>query len=219
MSIENEDADSRMAIISAAFNLFSEIGYSRTSYSAIAKLSGSGRPLVQYYFPKKEQLAIKLIEELMASIDDALESEGDDPIARMLRMGQVYYTALVSTDGMLCFASDVLADRAITSRIVMLNANWSLPLLGYQGEAVNETRASLQATGGVYELLYRDIVDGCVGDPELYSIQNVASFLVFCKTGMYSEQVDLLREQTMSKKEAETLASKALGKVLGARAS
>lgn len=219
MSIKQEEIDSRQEIASAAFTLFSEIGYNHTSYSAIADRSGSGRPLVQYYFPKKEQLAILLIENLMASIDGVLGHRSESPLVRMLRMGQIYYAALTHANGMRFFASDVLADRAITSRIVILNANWSLPKLGIPDTSRDGTRASLQATGGIYELLYRDLIDERVQEPGRYAVENVASFLAFCGEKDYQEGLAHFQSKILPEEEAEALALQALDRVLDAKAS
>ena len=48
-------------IIHAAWRQFRTSGYHATTYASIAKACGIGRSLVQYHFPRKEELPISLV--------------------------------------------------------------------------------------------------------------------------------------------------------------
>lgn len=49
--------DKRDIIRCNAFSLLMQRGYAKTSYTAIAELSGRKRTLVQYYYPKRASFA------------------------------------------------------------------------------------------------------------------------------------------------------------------
>lgn len=207
---------SKQAIEAAAFRLFSEQGLDATSYTAIAEASGCGRPLVQYHFPKKDDLAVAFVNQSLLSVAEVYSGSDydvEDHTVRVLRMGQLYYE-MVLNGQMRVFMADALANRNITSRIIRLNAEWSLPYTDDDAAAPGLVEASIKATGGIYELLYACMGDGVACDAADLAAQNVAAYLVFTQDLTYADTVERLRSQTIDTEAAAQLAAEAAAKTL-----
>ena len=199
-----DNLESRNEIRKAAFLLFRKIGYKTTSYSMIAEESKQGRPLVQYYYPKKEEIALEFLVEAMQTILSQLESDRQaDAMVATLHFGQLYYTFLLYDEDMQRFTSEVLESRSVTSRLVQLNAKWSLPESGTAEDEERITSASIRATGGVYELLYLQLQDGSAKEPAEYAVRNVADFYAATGTATYDETLRHLEENLLPDKQVE----------------
>ncbi|MBQ1545572.1 MAG: TetR/AcrR family transcriptional regulator, partial [Clostridia bacterium] len=72
MGRKRNDAE-RNRIQSIAFNLFRASGYNETSFTDIANASGAKRSLVQYYFPKKENLIYIYINKALDLASEMVE--------------------------------------------------------------------------------------------------------------------------------------------------
>ena len=211
-----EDLTSKQAIEAAAFRLFSEQGLDATSYTAIAEASGCGRPLVQYHFPKKEDLAVAFVERCLLSVAEVYSGSDydvEEHTVRVLRMGQLYYE-LILNGGMRAFMVDALANRNITSRIIRLNAEWSLPYTDDDAADPGLVEASIKATGGIYELLHASLSEGLACDAADLAAQNVAAYLVFTQDLTYAATLESLRSQTIGAEAAAELASAAASRAL-----
>lgn len=219
MSEENQRAGAaRERIGRAAFHLFRTIGFAKTSYTRIAEESGEGRPLVQYHFPKKDDLAVAFVEralQLIAGELDARKLADVDAGGRAVRMGQAYYAFLLHDDGMRAFTYGLLSNRQITSRIILVNLEQSLPLVA--GDAENERlrAASMKATGGVYELLYDALggtgeAGGADLDPDDLALQNTAAYEAFAEDAVYSEAYERLEGQLLDAATVEAIVAKLL---------
>ena len=194
------DPVTRTDIRKAAFRLFRTVGYKSTSYSMIAEESGQGRPLVQYYYPKKEQFALEFILEALQIINDLLtgsDCDSTDPAVHTTRLGQIYYGFLLYDDAMRTFTKELLAKRDISSQIVSINAEESLPGIVDEPDAERMKNASIQATGGVYELLYLSLLAGVVMSPGECSVKNTAAFLAFTNGVPYEEAGSALERELL----------------------
>ena len=156
-------------IVDAAWSLFVAEGYKKTSYEAISKYSGVPKPLVQHYFPKKEELLLSSIMKLRGAAADEVHKIGgasDDPMRRFYLTGQVYLQALLSTEGSRRFFAEMLDSRSLTSSIMDFDFEWSLDELDSQREVSSQWEAyrdrNIELMGGFYELLYRRL---CSHDP------------------------------------------------------
>ena len=69
---------SRLDILTAAANLFSELGYNGTSFAAVANAACHSKALVQYHFPSKEQLWKSAVQHLWQQRDQALPQYLDE---------------------------------------------------------------------------------------------------------------------------------------------
>lgn len=211
--------DNRAIIESAAFRLFRETGYKLTSYTMIAEEAGVGRPLVQYYFPKKDDLAISFILRTMDSIRDLMHSAGKPSHlsqGSVAQLGQVYYTFLLSSEEMRRLALDLLTSRQVTSRVIEANATYTIPLLGDGGDEDSQLAvASIKATGGVYELIYRGLERGAILDPADLALQNVAAFMAFSSKVSYEDAARLLEPELLDKKIVDDMLPELVKAVFG----
>lgn len=209
----------REAIESAAFKLFRETGYKLTSYTMIAEQSGVGRPLVQYYFPKKEDLATGFILRVLGTILELVDSIGKPsplPQGRIVQLGQVYYAFLLSDDQMRRLALDLLSSRHVTRKVIEANAAYTIPLLENDDEIAPQLEeASVKATGGIYELMYRGLERGLPLDPADLAVQNVAAFVAFSSQNGYEEAVSQLRSELLDDKTVNAILPKLSRAIFG----
>lgn len=213
------DQDNRTAIESAAYRLFREVGYKLTSYTAIAEGSGVGRPLVQYYFPKKDDLATSFILRVLESISGLVGATGKaspSPQGRIAQLGQVYYSFLLSDDKMRRLALDLFSSRQVTGKVIEANAAYTIPLLeGDSEDAERLVEASVKATGGVYELMFRGLERLLPLDPADLAVQNVAAFVAFSSREGYAEAVEMLRPELLDDKIVEGIMPELSREVFG----
>lgn len=192
--------ESRNDIRKTAFLLFRKLGYKATSYSMIAEESGQGRPLVQYYYPKKEEIAIEFIEEALKTIIQTVQFDSalsDTPELQTLHTGQLYYSFLLWDEDMRRFTKEVLENRAISSHLVEVNADRSLPHLVTEQDVEPVRAISIKATGGVYELLYLQLQKGDLYKPGEYALQNTATFLSQTTDTSYEDTCERLRSELL----------------------
>lgn len=133
----------RRRIERAAWGLFLQDGYVRTSYSAIAKACGLSRDLVHHYFPHKEELAASLKEAVLPASIAAVNGAGLAPgggFPFMYAVGCVAFEFFASTEGTRRFLMDLLCDRELTERAAVFNARWALGQVGEGGQAGDDRR-------------------------------------------------------------------------------
>jgi len=82
----------RAHIAGTAHRLFLARGFERTSYQDIAREAGVERPLVQYYFPKKDGLVLELMDTLLRASERAAlpHLAVDDVFVHLHLVAQVY---------------------------------------------------------------------------------------------------------------------------------
>lgn len=151
------------AIRDAAFRLFLAKGYAATSYTDIAKEAGCKRSLVQYYFPKKDELLTELVDQLLELTDEFFESTG--AIGGRTRFeefyvtGQMHFYLLLKCEDMRPLAQDILSSRVITGTVIDTLRKWiagSEELEGIPPERISTAMA--MAMGGAYETAYGILV-------------------------------------------------------------
>ena len=194
---QKSEQDNREIIESTAYRLFRKIGYKLTSYTMIAEESGIGRPLVQYYFPKKDDIATSFIFRVLGSIVDLVDSAGKSsqlPQGRLVQLGQMYYAFLLSSDEMKRLTLDLFSSRQVTSKVIEANATYTLPILNSaDDDSTRLVEASVKATGGVYELMFRGLERELPLDPTDLALQNTAAFMAFSSDMGYEEAANLLK--------------------------
>lgn len=199
-----DSVSNKAAIEQAAFRLFKENGYKLTSYSLIAEECGLGRPLVQYYFPKKEDLAADFILRVLEEISNVMgmaPSGARQAQTYLMQFGQTYYAFLLKDESMRRLTYDLLTSRQVTSRVIETNAIYSVPILERDTpEAERNIEASIAAVGGVYELMFRWLEQGKQLDPATLSAQNIAAFLAFVYECDFKAKVKALLKQALDEK-------------------
>ncbi|MGI6216982.1 MAG: TetR/AcrR family transcriptional regulator [Coriobacteriales bacterium] len=143
-------------MLAQATRLFSKKGYSDTSYSDIARASGITKGLLQYYFPKKEQLATAMMEEVLHNAIDALGFDGGDisgggslvgstmatdegghdsedktsgnieSFEQLYEIGQVFFEFLLASEGTRRFLQDIVGDMKLVDSVLAFNLTWAL---------------------------------------------------------------------------------------------
>ena len=101
--MENEP-NKRSFILSQAFGLLMEKGYAKTSYTDIAKACQLTRPLVQYYFPKKEMFMQEFIERLIELCNTYLRQHKLNTgycFVDFYLTGTMYFTFLLENEGII----------------------------------------------------------------------------------------------------------------------
>ena len=145
-------------IAQVAARQFAERGYDATSYTTIAEECGISRNLAQYHWPKKELLAVRYMEDLLAQciaelgFDDASVFGDYDRIAAV---GTRFFSTLLAKEGTRLFLKDIIASRDLTETVLSFNLNWAtshVESVGNDPDAVQRTVISRM--GGFYDLLY-----------------------------------------------------------------
>lgn len=154
----------RNLILSRAFALIMEKGYAKTSYTDIAKACGLTRPLVQYYFPKKEMFMREFIERLLELCGSYLHQRKLNTgscFTDFYLTGFMYFTFLLENEELIPLAKDLIATRSATESISSVMTQWVASqdeLRSYEYRAV-ET-AVITTMGGVYDLIFHRLSEG-----------------------------------------------------------
>ena len=155
----NEQLRKRM--LATAVRRFRESGYKGLTYSYIATECGVSKALVNYYYPKKEDLLTVFLERLLDESSELASSSEDmpnRPIAMFCRIGQLFYEFLLQTGGYRLLLRDMLEDRKFSNTLLLFNTSWAYRYLQNCGLAVNidvkVRNTSIMLMGGFYDLLY-----------------------------------------------------------------
>lgn len=159
---KQKNIKTREYILNVAYALFAKQGYEKTTYLEIADASNNTRTRVQYYFPKKEFLAIsffeKLLDESAAYLSQNKKNTGNT-FADLYLVGQIFYNFLLNTKNLKQFTLDIISSRALTEEILSFDEKWALDYMNINASTVSEEFSDevCLGTGGFYELLYRNL--------------------------------------------------------------
>ena len=153
----NEELRERIARVAA--RQFAERGYDETSYTTIAEECGVSRNLVQYHWPKKDQLAIAYMQTVLDGCMRELgyaDRDLTDDVEKVCRLGTRFFKTLLAGTGTRTFLRDVLASRDLTEGVLAFNIAWAIEHLRVSPAADMDavTRVAIVRMGGFYELLY-----------------------------------------------------------------
>ncbi len=212
MAGKDESSDKRAKVERAAYQLFRELGYRLTSYTRISEKSEVNRPLVQYYFPKKEDLATSFILRMLDAVSRLVDETGKAsalPLGYLTQLGQVYYSFILKDPDMRRLTLDLFESRQVTSKVIEANAAYTLPYLDADGSSDPKlVNASVKATGGVYELVFRGLSRGQELDPADLSVQNTAAFMTLSSDIAYQEAKSQLEGQLLDEETVRDISSK-----------
>ena len=213
------ESDNRARIKAAAFQLFREYGFRLTSYTKIAEASGLGRPLVQYYFPKKEDLATEFVVSILENASKLVNGSNGaspDPMAYVTQLGQVYYSFLLQDASMRRLTQELISNRQITSRVTAANADYTIPLFAHAQPNRELLRlSSIKATGGVYELLFIGLEAGQSFDPGNLSIQNTSCFAATALGASYHATMEDLAGTLLPADEIRSICDELVRRMFG----
>jgi AcrR family transcriptional regulator len=149
-------------IASAARQLLLDEGYQAMTYRAIAERCGIERTLVQHHFPKKETFLVDFLDELLAGTRDYVVANGlsgRDPYVNLFVIGQIHFSFLTMSERVRRLTLDIVADRALTERVIAFNESWALSFLHDENtEDVARSDRIAFMMGGAYQVVYRCLV-------------------------------------------------------------
>ncbi|MGI6535798.1 MAG: TetR/AcrR family transcriptional regulator [Eggerthellaceae bacterium] len=143
----------------ATYRSLIQRGFDDTSYRSIAEETGRQRSLVQYYFPKKEDMATSFLQQLTRLqeqyLANRLEMGKDDFIAYQYTLAQLHYFFLTSTPQMQRLVRQMLTHRSVISEIIENELDWTADYLADRHVDIEDAETTVVVTlGGIYELLY-----------------------------------------------------------------
>ena len=157
-------SQTKIEITHAAWRQFRTSGYHATTYASVAKDRGIGRSLVQYHFPRKEELPISLVSWALEQSEHCLganvENAIDDHVA-FYKIGVCTFTFLLD-GGFSRFLREMLESRAITEALLAMNIEWALAHTDSEFTAGKEevVRTVITNMGGFYDYLYHCLSAG-----------------------------------------------------------
>lgn len=83
----------RAQLLKAAIDTINDLGYPRTSLSAIAKRAGVAKSAIAYYFSSKDALLLAVTEHVFGDFDQHIEqavSQHSDPLGRLRAYTETY---------------------------------------------------------------------------------------------------------------------------------
>ena len=160
------------SILAAAWDLFMEKGFQDTSSTDLAERSGVSRSLVQYYYPKKDLLAVAFGKAVVIASHLVARSELHQAINQVgsaYATGQVLLAALFLHEGARRFLLDALRDRDITQQLIIQNYQLAHRTFSVDKDSQSEIPDRvMMVAGGLGELAYAYLMRG--ETPEISSI-------------------------------------------------
>lgn len=153
------------AIRNVARTIMMNEGYEAMTYSELARQTGLPRGTVQYYFPKKEELA----KDLMGTIADlatvrARQEYGEEApdVTVMYATSQLVVGLYFSTPGLRQFMLDISTSRKLQHAVSPDWVEWMRQLSGKRNLAPTQKQidAMSMANGAVYEMYYIYLSEG-----------------------------------------------------------
>lgn len=143
------------------FRLIHERGYDKTTYQAIADMSGHERTLIQYHFPQKSLFMILYIDFLVSVIINYLSRNKmvyDDREQEFIISSKIYTQLLLHKDISSNVTSKVVTERKMLTKIQDVHEKTAIEILGVNQENREEFLFLLRfAQGGHFDILYRMI--------------------------------------------------------------
>ncbi len=203
----------------AAFVLMYERGIKQTSYTAIAQKAGVGRPLVQRHYPKKDELLVLFISQLVDTCKARLtdfDQETTDPLLRTLHLSQLYLQTVLYDENMQALTLEILSNRDITGAMVRHHFESSFVWVAMQSSDDQQEayEASIKAIGGIDELLVMQLTDGAAPDAGDLAAQLMAALEAFVANAAYQDTYVYMLGQLLDAQVVKRLAAGALRDVL-----
>lgn len=163
-----ENPELKNEILTQARELFRAKGYRATSYADIAKAAGTTKGLLQYYFPKKDQLATALMTQVLERAREVLgyanpPEQGDASAYQQLyRIGQLFFGYLLQDGRYARFLKDVTSDLDLVETVLVFDLSWAMDyarLANRTGES-QIAESVVMTMGGFYALLHYDLAHG-----------------------------------------------------------
>lgn len=204
----NEEAVNR--ICNAARDIMMTRGYEAMTYSELAQKTGLPRGTVQYYFPKKEELAKSFMGTVAAvATQMAQKILGDNApaVAVIYATAQIVVAFYYSTPGLRKFMLDISTDRRLQHAVSPDWNDWIREISGKDDLALAKGQIDTlsMATGAVHEMHYIYLSEGRT---PLFAKLNREATLAQAKALGFStrEANAMLRQGTLTQEYAQQLA-------------
>lgn len=215
-SLIRDENQKKEMIRKTAYRVMNQLGFDAASYSEIADCSGYGRPLVQMYFPKKDQFVLEMTEDyielIFVILNDLGKLEGNS-YEKTLRIAQVYFAVNLRDEQAVRLTRETLAHRSMMKKVFELYQMKAIAL-GFDADPEKVSRAIIKALGGIEELAMDDIDKGKEVDPCDIACQLVAAMQVFLDDASYKHAYSNMKKCLLSKQETEKIASEIVSEVL-----
>lgn len=176
--VRPKNGKKKAEIVRCAAMLFRKVGYTATTYQAIADEMGESRALIQHYFPQKSEFATIFFSTLSHSVTEVLDSAGKlhgDKYIDFYLVSQVYYAYLTTNEPTKLFVEEVLGDRCLSDEVLLLNLEWMTEFL--REETAEEAAWSLDSIlvrgGGLLTFIHYWLPKGRVLNVEPFIKDNI----------------------------------------------
>ena len=163
-----ENPELRAKIVDCACELFRTRGYKATSYADLASAAGITKGLLQYHFPKKDQLAtqvmIRVLEKAITALGivEPAAAHSAEAYRDLYRIGQAYLAYLLASGGYKLFLRDIDSNLDLVDTVLAFTMNWALQYAQDSDRAADNAvlESVVMTMGGFYSLLHYNIAHG-----------------------------------------------------------
>lgn len=148
----------RDKILSHAFSLFMEKGYSNTTTREIAQESGINKGLLHYYYNKKEDIIFELYRDFTNGLADYLSQQYGDALSGyeyVALLNMLFYKVTTSKPEYLINLSELLSTQTLSQKKIEQSLSVVLSVLKGTNESEEQIRTALTVSvGAEAQLLY-----------------------------------------------------------------
>jgi len=172
-------------IAKAAFRLFRDNGFEKTSIKNIADAAGIQKALVQYYFPKKDDfedlILTRSLDIAQGFVEDLIP--GDiDLLTEIYLMGYFELCYITQHESMLKLGKDIMNSRDLTRSIRNTLIDWISETYHLDEEQKKLLADGITySIGAAFEYVYNDLVEGTPVDVD--EVFRVAAGILNAITG------------------------------------
>lgn len=153
--------DAKQEIKLTIFRLIYERGYDKTTYQAIADLSGYEKTLVQYHFPQKSLFMTLFIDFLVSVVINFMENNQMSSMEKeseFIIMSKIYSQLLLHCEIADNVTAKIVEDRKMLTKIQDIHMKTATEILDVDESLRNEFILLLSfAMGGHFDLIHRII--------------------------------------------------------------
>ncbi len=154
----NRNEEERNRLTQVAFNLFRKKGYDDTSFNDIAKSANIQKSMVQYYFPKKENLIHLYTQRVLSKAYKLVQAQYPDfdTIDQIYTTGYLVFSFFYRDNQTEHLVKTILEQRGNTSMAIDEVIKWAMGHLDTDDEDVKHrlSKAIVYAAGGGCEYVY-----------------------------------------------------------------
>ena len=161
----NRDGWTRQRIEHEAWKQFRDVGYDATTYASIARACGVGRSLVQYHFPRKEDLPTSLLAWVLEESQHVLgidETQLMGNHVEFYKVGCCAFGFLLGNWGFQDFMMEILASRNVTETLNEYFVQWNIERISKTTSITDKDidRTIVMSMGAFYDYIFHCLMTG-----------------------------------------------------------